>query len=61
MVVEDMASMIRPEDADKHILYFGNFVTSCQLLDNPSVNVLFTQWKNNSVISIGNTSAASHH
>ena len=33
-VVEDMASTIRHEDADKHILYFDNFFTSHQLLNN---------------------------
>ena len=32
-VVEDMASIIRHEDADKHILYFDNFFTNHQLLD----------------------------
>ena len=33
-VVEDMASTIRHEDADKHILYIDNFFTSHQLLNN---------------------------
>ena len=33
-IVEDMARIIRREDADKHILYFDNFFTCHQLLDN---------------------------
>ena len=88
-VVQDMASIIRHEDADKHILYFDNFFTSHQLLDNlgkknlratgtvrinrmmkyplnilkkderasldyrSDGNVLFVQWKDNSVVFIG--------
>ena len=33
-VVEDIVSIIRHEHADKHNLYFDNFFTSHQLLDN---------------------------
>ena len=33
-VVEDMASIIRHEDADKHALYFDKFFTSHQVLNN---------------------------
>ena len=33
-IVEDMARIIRREDADKYILYFDNFFTCHQLLDN---------------------------
>ena len=39
-VIEDMASIIRHEDADKHILYFDNFFTSHQLLDNLAIKNL---------------------
>ena len=33
-VIEDMTNIIRLKDADKHILYFHNFFTSPQLLEN---------------------------
>ena len=96
-VNEGMASIIRHEDADKHILYFDNFFTSHQLLDNLAKknlratgtvrtnrmmkcplnilkkdqraslhyrsdgNVLFAQWKDNFVVSIGTKFSSINH
>ena len=48
-IVEDMARIIRHEDADKHTLYFDNFFTCHQLLDNfakKNLRAIETVWTN---------------
>ena len=43
-VVEDMASIIRHGDANEHILYFDNFVTSHQLRENLDQSNIITDY-----------------
>ena len=48
-VVEDMASIIRHVDANENILYFDNFFTSHQLLENfakKNLRAIETVWTN---------------